>query len=598
MSHRSFFRLLPLGFRALTVLTVLFIPAASQGQGLPALSRDPRQAFGLADDEIKSLFPAKLERTIPSHELRLAVLPAPLVSLPSVDRDKLVREDEMKSLLGLEKRVRYGVGRNVVLRSADGDWYDLAGNSRLWTVDLKSPGALGLRLHFSQLRLAAGARIAVYSPDDLDPAAYYRRTGETLPQGEPRSQQFESAAELQSKGGWTGTVAGDTARIEVLLPKGTSRRSLPFVLDQVQHLYRDPVALDFEKGAGACHNDVTCFSPWSTTVANAVARIGFIEGGGSFLCTGQLLNDNNLDRTPYFLTAHHCFSDNAAAQTLEAFWKFQTSTCNGAPPSLGSVQTSTGATLLATGSTSDFTFVMINGALPSGLFWAGWTSSIVPAGTASASIHHPAGDFKRISFGKNALASSTCASGTTTNGGSHIRINWTSGPTEQGSSGGGIFRSNTQQLYGQLHCGPSSCADVSNDSYGSFFVTFPNISTLLQTGSDDILEPDDNCLTPHILVPGTYNNLVVKSTDEDWYRTPVPNGKTLTVTLNFIHANGDIDASMHYDCEEPGITSSTSTTNQEVMTYHNTTGNDQNISWRVHLFSDTRNEYSMTYTVQ
>src|SRR5436305_9140705 len=33
---------------------------------------------------------------------------------------------EMKSLLGMEKRVRYGIGRNVALRAADGHWYDLA----------------------------------------------------------------------------------------------------------------------------------------------------------------------------------------------------------------------------------------------------------------------------------------------------------------------------------------------------------------------------------------------------------------------------------------------------------------------------------------
>jgi hypothetical protein len=283
---------------------------------------------------------------------------------------------------------------------------------------------------------------------------------------------------------------------------------------------------------------------------------------------------------------------------MEAFWKDQTSTCNGTPPSLGSLKTSTGATLLATGATSDFTFVMINGALPSGLFWAGWTSSIVPSNTNSASIHHPSGDFKRISFGKNALAAPDCAPGTNVSGGSHIHINWTSGPTEHGSSGAGIFRADTQQLYGQLHCGFSACGNVTNDSYGSFFVTFPSISTLLQGGSDDAQEPNDNCLTPHFLSPGTYNNLIIKSTDEDWYRTGVPNGKTLTVTLNFIHANGDIDTEMHFDCEVPGITFSNSTTNQEVMTWQNTTGSDQNVSWRVLLFSDTRNNYNMTFTVQ
>src|SRR5436305_13573121 len=87
---------------------------------------------------------------------------------------------EMKSLLGMEKRVRYGIGRNVALRAGDGHWYDLADGGRLWTVDLKSPAALGLRLHFDRLRLPSGARIALHSPDDLDRPAHHRRPGADL----------------------------------------------------------------------------------------------------------------------------------------------------------------------------------------------------------------------------------------------------------------------------------------------------------------------------------------------------------------------------------------------------------------------------------
>ena len=55
---------------------------------------------------------------------------------------------------------------------------------------------------------------------------------------------------------------------------------------------------------------------------------------------------------------------------------------------------------------------------------------------------------------------------------------------------------------------------------------------------------------------------------------------------------------MHFDCESPGIDTSTSTTNQETLTFHNTTGVTQGVSWRAYLFSDTRNTYSMTVTLQ
>ncbi len=170
----------------------------------------------------------------------------------------------------------------------------------------------------------------------------------------------------------------------------------------MQHFYRDPLSGEPASAAGSCHNDVTCYPAWAST-AKAVARITFVQNGSSYLCSGQLINAQNSDFTPYWLTANHCMSTQAVASTTQFFWRYQTSSCGGLPPSLGASPTSTGATLLATGAASDYTLLMVEGGLPAASPGWGWTSAAPANGTASTAIHHPSGDYKRISFGSQGL---------------------------------------------------------------------------------------------------------------------------------------------------------------------------------------------------
>ena len=115
-----------------------------------------------------------------------------------------------------------------------------------------------------------------------------------------------------------------------------SAAGLPFSLDALQHLYRDPVAELAQgltaKAAGSCENDVSCHPEWAD-VARAVSGIGFVNRDSLF-CTGQLLDDQAHDLTPYWLTAHHCVNTAAKAQSAEIYWLYQTPICGGTPPSL------------------------------------------------------------------------------------------------------------------------------------------------------------------------------------------------------------------------------------------------------------------------
>ena len=146
---------------------------------------------------------------------------------------------------------------------------------------------------------------------------------------------------------WTGSFFGERVRIEYLAPAGVGRRRAAVRGGQpAAPLPRsggqggpEPGG---EKAAGPCHNDVTCYPEWAD-VAQAVSGIGFVEAGGSFFCTGQLLNDQAQDFTPYYLTAHHCLSTAAARRpSAEFFWLYQTPSCNGNPPSIDSVPRSDG----------------------------------------------------------------------------------------------------------------------------------------------------------------------------------------------------------------------------------------------------------------
>jgi hypothetical protein len=552
------------------------------------------ETFGLADRR-PAPSPEDLAAPVPSApSVRLGIdlrLPGtvPQVALAPVDVQALRREDAVREQQSMNKVLRYGVGRAVHATAADGNWYRLAGGGRLWVLEIVSPGALGVRLHFANLQLPRAAEIAVYAPGDAS-----NPSNTVLYDGDQPS--------LVSRELWTPTVFGERARVEVRLPAGSGLAAgrLPFSIDRLQHIYRDPVAETAAgvKAAGPCHNDVTCYPEWAD-VARAVGGLGTIFNNDSLYCTGQLLNSQSADQTPYFLTAHHCLSTQTDANNAEFFWLYQTATCGGAPPSLTSVPRTARATLLATGpeTASDYTLLMIQGALPRNLFWAGWTAAPVADNTASADIHHPAGDYKRISFGKRSPQPAVC----NTTLPDHVRVDWTNAPTEPGSSGSGIFRADTQQLYGQLHCGPSACGEDPanmNDSFGAFSATYPHLATFLAGGTDDTFEDNETCEVAHRAAPATYKNLIVKFVDPDWYRLNIPPGKTLTVTVTYTRDWGNIGLRLYGDCSSAPLAVANAAGNKQTLTITNHGPDAAFYRWQAFLRTGVRNTYTMTVAVR
>jgi hypothetical protein len=160
---------------------------------------------------------------------------------------------------------------------------------------------------------------------------------------------------------------------------------------------------------------------------------------------------------------------------------YQTPDCDGVPPSPASVpRTTGGADYLAgaigtgyTGGGNDFTFMRLRQAPPAGITFVGWSTSPPPIGSEVTCIHHPSGDFKRISFGNLTAIDNTYDD-------LYHEVVWHDGTTEGGSSGSPLLITETQQIIGQLWGGGASCSMLSApDYYGRFDVTFPIVRSYL-----------------------------------------------------------------------------------------------------------------------
>ena len=154
---------------------------------------------------------------------------------------------------------------------------------------------------------------------------------------------------------WTGTFFTDRVVVEA---QGAAGRvsGVKVVIGEVSHLFQMPAAGP-RKLVGSCHQDVSCYPDYAEQ-ALGVARIAFIQGGNTYVCSGALLRAAASGN--FFLTANHCIHDQGMASTLEFFWLYQTSACGGPEPDLASVpSTSGGADLLATSPNTDFSLVKL-----------------------------------------------------------------------------------------------------------------------------------------------------------------------------------------------------------------------------------------------
>jgi VCBS repeat protein len=327
---------------------------------------------------------------------------------------------------------------------------------------ISSPGALSIRVHFDNFDLAAGDEVFVYGNSDESSAA-----GPYRSKGRWNDSDF-----------WSETIEGNIAIIEYY-QKGDSGG---FRIPDIAHVFEELHA-DGNPGAPdtlSCEVDASCFSD---VEKNAVGRIVFDRSDGSFVCTGTALNDRAGDFAPYFLTANHCVSTQTVARTVESYWFYQTTSCNSGVLKSNWVRRGSGADLLVTDQSNDATLLRLIDSVPGGASFSGWDSGTVTSGTAVFGLHHPDGysppsvnSYLRRSAGNITTTGSACsASGLT----SAFNVAWSSGTIEGGSSGSGLWTTDSQSknhLVGDLSCGPDpdTCSNPYG-IYGKFSNFFPEI---------------------------------------------------------------------------------------------------------------------------
>jgi len=352
---------------------------------------------------------------------------------------------------------------------------------------------------------------------------------------------------------WSDTIVGDTLILEYQ-PARAGDRQLPFRLAELAQGVRWWAAKAGTPGAAAsCNLDVSCYAEWATT-ARAVGRYTFESDGSTYLCSGTLMNVPGTLSTPYFLTADHCISSNTEARTVNVFWFYQTPSCRGAVPNPRDLPRTNGATyVVGTGRPGGDVTLLRLPSVPSGVTFAGWTAEPPAPGTRVTGIHHPSGDYKRISIG-------TLRNASTRDAQSYWGAYWDGGGlTEGGSSGSGLFLDDGR-LIGTLSHGPKYdsaaeyCAALPfADNYGRLSAFYSLLRPYLEPGSGGT--PPATGGGSNSLVSGTPVPFRVGPVSSatlfggtSVYQVTVPAGATrLDVRLNTTTPNTDVDLHVRYN---------------------------------------------------
>src|SRR5262249_15517033 len=155
---------------------------------------------------------------------------------------------------------------------------------------------------------------------------------------------------------------------------------------------------------------------------------------------------------------------------------------------------------------SDYSFLRLNDPAPSSATFLGWASGTVSPGTSMVGIHHPAADVKKISFGViDGIANYL---GSVTGSGGYLRVHWTAGVTEPGSSGRALITDSypTDGFVGTLKGGQSSCSlPRGPDWYGRFDLVYTLIGAYLSPAAPPPAAPTLTSLSANVTLPVAYN---------------------------------------------------------------------------------------------
>ena len=333
-----------------------------------------------------------------------------------------------------------------------------------WTtrIDVENTGMV--RFHLTDLRLTNGAQLYLYNSA-----------------GEVRGPYEGDAQSL-----WTHSIPGNDLYLQIEIPfkEKTNRNNIRFTISEVVLVEPSPQGLCAYNAS--CIQDASCFnsSDWAAIeqARKAIAHILFAEGSSYYICTGGLVNDT-VEGTyiPYVLTANHCISTQAVADTLETFFNYVTAYCGASCPTRGSRSTIE-ATLLNTSTSDDHTLLRLKQNPPAGSLMLGWTTDDIANSTQTIyRLSHPKGAPQAYSKHVVTPSSFTCSS---LPRGAFIYSQDQLGATEGGSSGSPVLNAAgliVGQLYGSCGYNLGNVCDSTNNRTvdGAFKNYYPSVQPWL-----------------------------------------------------------------------------------------------------------------------
>ena len=389
----------------------------------------------------------------------------PIEAMPIQNNAKLLSAEMKKRRTGRPNTFAVTLPTQIRPRT-HGQWID-DGATSTWYLRVKSDGAKTLNLGFSEFNLPMGSEFYISTADD-------------------RLGPFTASDNEEHNQLWTPVISQDEILLELRVPT-RRKKEVQLYLTSVNHDFVDITA----KASGSCNLDVNCSADdgWEIVdqyrdIIRSVARYT-INGTG--LCTGFLVNNVNNDGTPFFMTANHCQVTPNSAQSVVAYWNFESPDCR-QPGSAASGETgfgsldivNMGATHLASSANSDMTLTLLEEPVPqeANAYYAGWTLDPLAPQDTVLCIHHPRGDEKRISFTFNDVIRTAEDVNVEDPTGRYLIVSsWSIGTTEGGSSGSPLFNS-SGQVVGQLWRGTASCDNPDGfDQYGFFTASWEGDGT-------------------------------------------------------------------------------------------------------------------------
>jgi len=372
------------------IATLLMLALVSSANAAVKSMEAPSQRFDRAAHLARML---ELQQRLGSSMVTLAAQ-APLRIAISDDERRSIKQrvtNETKMAVGVVRELAIPIdfARNDVVRNG-ARMHDAFGATRGrddggfdWSGVIASDGAAAVRLHFTDVDLPAGAELYVFGRNGMAFGPYTGR-------GPNGDGDF-----------WSNTIAGSEIVIQLSAGANGSPRftiaGLGYLTDDfaIAKSLAPRLASDSVPPCtynASCIVDAACVTtnPAVDTAKNAVAHILFVSRRILYYCSGGLVADSDPStEIPYFITANHCISTRAEAESIETYFFYAATTCGGCP-ARGAAST-TGATLVKTARRGDYTLVQLAQPAPAGTAFLGWNSNPIAfaGGTDLYRISHP-----------------------------------------------------------------------------------------------------------------------------------------------------------------------------------------------------------------